>query len=348
MVFAVCVALAAHFSSLRNLPMSLLPLAPLRAVLFAACWLASSAALAVSIGKVDLPRPEGVRHYLLAQPDRSASGKRPLVILLHGHGGNAAQLLGQRFGAAPLAQWLTIAERENLLLAAPDGIKGADGHPGWNDCRADADNNPAGNDTALIGAIIDREIAEHGADPARVYVMGMSNGGMMTFRLASEIGSRLAAFAAVSASMAQRSACPQPAQPLTALLVAGTADPLVPYAGGEVHFLSRKSRGSVLGIEQVAAFWRRRNGLSGEPVVTPLPHRDPADPTRATRLLWGADSAAPQVELMRIEQGGHIEPSIAQRARRAYLTLVGPQNGDFEVAEEAWRFFRDKRAALRQ
>ena len=108
--------------------MSLLPLAPLRAVLFAACWLASSAALAVSIGKVDLPRPEGYAT-IFGATDRSASGKRPLVILLHGHGGNAAQLLGQRFGAAPLAQWLTIAERENLLLAAPDGIKGADGHP---------------------------------------------------------------------------------------------------------------------------------------------------------------------------------------------------------------------------
>jgi len=51
---------------------------------------------------------------------------------------------------------------------------------------------------------------------------------------------------------------------------------------------------------------------------------------------------------MRIELGGHIEPSIAQRAWRAYLTLVGPQNSDFEVAEEAWRFFRTKRAAPRQ
>ena len=302
-------------------------------------------AAAATITPTDLPRPEGVRQYLLAVPDKSPAGKRPLVVLLHGHGGSAAQLLGQGRGAAPLSAWLAIADREGLLVAAPDGVKGSDNRQGWNDCRADAQNNPTTDDVGLIAAIIDREVAAHDADPTRVFVMGMSNGGMMAFRLAIEIGPRLAGFAAVSASMAARSGCPAPRAAVSALIVSGVADPLVPYTGGDVRLRSTRSRGAVVPVEESAATWRAQNRLPAEPAaVTPLAHRDSGDPTSATRTLWGGDPARPQVELLRIDNGGHVEPSIAHRIGRIYATLVGPQNGDVESAEEAWAFFKDKRA----
>ena len=303
--------------------------------------LAGAKARAVpAVDEVTLARPEGPRHYLRAGP---SEGRHPLVILLHGHGGTAKQLLGRERSAAPLSSWLAIAEREDLVVAAPDGLNGADGRPGWNDCRADADNNPRSDDVGFIGALVDRELAS-GADPARVYVIGMSNGGMMAFRLAIELAPRLAAFAAVSASMAADSRCAAPRQPLSALVISGTADPVVPWAGGPVKVLSSKSRGAVIAVEQAVQRWRELGGLPAAPQVQELPHRDPNDPTRATRLLWGGNPAGVQVELMRIEGGGHVEPSASQRLGRLYLSFVGPQNADFETAEEAWAFFRPKRA----
>lgn len=307
-----------------------------------------AAAGAASIRSLELPQPQGPRHVLLATPKQLPPGPRPLVILLHGHGGSAAQLLGEQRSAAPLSVWLQIADREGWLLVAPDGLKGADGHPGWNDCRSDAANNPRSDDVGLIAALIDEMVARHQADPARVYLMGMSNGGMMTFRVAATLGDRLAAFSAVSASMPADLGCAPAKVPLSALIVSGTADPLVPYAGGDVHFMSKVSRGRVLGVEASTAFWRDLAHLPAEPSRREsLPHRDATDPTRAQRIVWGADPAKLQVELLRIDGGGHIEPSLSERPRRVYTAVVGPQNGDLEVAEEAFMFFKDKWATAR-
>ena len=297
-----------------------------------------------TIESVELARPDGARHYLLAVPQAQHSGPRSaLIILLHGHGGSASQLLGLGRSVSPMSLWLRLSDREGLLLAAADGMAGSDGKQGWNDCRAHARTNPKTDDVGFLDAIATREVREHGADPDRIFVMGMSNGGMMAFRYAIESGGRLAGFAAVSASMAASSLCPSPTQPVPALIISGTADPLVPYAGGPVGWRLLGARDSVIGIEAAAAVWQQVNGLSASaPVVTLLEHRDASDPTRALRMVWREASNPAEVALVRIEGGGHVEPSTSQRVAPAYTRLVGVQNADFEVVDEAWGFFRDK------
>jgi polyhydroxybutyrate depolymerase len=305
----------------------------------------AGAAHAATLEAAALQRPEGPRHVLLARPTVERPGLRPLVVVLHGHGGSAAQVLGRTRGASPLSLWLELVDREGLLVAAPDGSRGSDGMQGWNDCRRDAHGNPRSDDVGLVAAIIDRAIAVHRADPARVFVIGMSNGGMMAFRVATELGPRLAAFAAVGAAMAADSWCPAPKHPVPALVVAGTADPFVPYAGGPVGLGGRGARGTVVGAEASVAAWRALAGLPDAPARhETLPHRDARDPTRTTRILWGADPAGLQLEFVRIDGGGHVEPSGRARIGRLYARLVGPQSGDLEIVDEAWAFFRDKRA----
>lgn len=312
------------------------------------CTSIHQTASAAIINTETIARPEGQRHYLLAQPERLSNGKRPLVILLHGHAGSAAQLLGQKPTAAPMSVWLKIADREGVLLIAPDGAKGSDKKQGWNDCRADQAKNTKTDDVGLIRAIIQRAVTEHQVDPTRIYVIGMSNGAMMTFRLASEIGDQLAGFATVSGSMASVSDCPAPKTPVSALIISGTADPLVPYAGGNVHFMTNESLGGVIGVEQSASVWRKLNGLAETPhSVSTLPHLNLGDTTSAIRTIWGNNSKGLQVELLRIDNGGHMEPSLTQHPRRLYTLIVGAQNQDFETAEEAWSFFKDKRQILK-
>ncbi len=308
----------------------------------------SQVTLATTITSETISRPEGQRNYLLALPNQISSGKHPLIILLHGHMGSAAQLLGQERSAAPMSVWLKIADREGLIIAAPDGARGSDGKQGWNDCRADESKNTKTDDVGLIRVIINREINEHNVDPNRIYVMGMSNGAMMTFRIASELGDKLAGFATVSGAMASTSDCPAPKVPLSALIISGTADPLVPYDGGNVHFRSNNSLGGVISVEQSASVWRQLDGLVATPTsVTTLPHVNPNDPTSATKTIWGNNPKGLQVELLRINNGGHMEPSLTEHPRRFYTMIVGKQNEDVETAEEAWSFFKDKRAGLK-
>src|SRR4051812_5675500 len=80
-----------------------------------------------------LLRPDGLRRYLLARPSRPSSGKRPLVIVVHGAGASAEQVMGKAFPPSPLSVWLEIAERENIVVVAPDAGAG-----GWSDCFASA------------------------------------------------------------------------------------------------------------------------------------------------------------------------------------------------------------------
>lgn len=277
---------------------------------------------------------DGPRTYYLMRP--RALGPRPLVILLHGHGGSAKQALT----LGPLSAWNAISEREGVLVAALDGVKGPDGHPGWNDCRSDAAGNPKTDDVAFVKAVIQHLVAAGQADPTRVYLMGMSNGAMMTLRLALQLDPAPAAFCAVCGLMTLEGgpgggAVPRP---IPALLIEGTADPLVPFGGGQVHFFS-KLRGGVASADQTLAFWLKANGLEKTKAMErPFPHRDDSGSSKALKFVWGAN----QVEFIRVEGGGHSEPTLDHPYGSLYRAFTGTQNRDFESAEEAWAFFKDK------
>lgn len=286
-----------------------------------------------------LERPEGVRHCLLGIPTAPPAGKRPLVIVLHGAGASAEQVLGMAFPPSPLSVWLEIAERDQVIVAAPDAGKG-----GWNECFAGAARVARKNDVALIEAVINHAIDALGADAERVYVIGVSRGGWMAYRTAMEIPHRLAAFSAVLASMPPRSHAMQPRVALPALIVGGTADPLMPYGGGKYWYTLGFSA-PVNSFEDSARVWRELAGLPDTPDITDIPRRHAWDNTRSTFTLWGDAPDGLQVGLIRIEHGGHAEPSTSRRYPGLIGKLMGAQSADFEIAETAWDFFHDKRLA---
>jgi len=288
------------------------------------------------VTRVDMMRPEGPRHYLKAVPSVHTGPKRPLVVVLHGSGASAEQVLGLAFPYSPLSAWLEIAEREQVVVVAPDGIKRR-GQRAWNDGYADVTSNPQCDDVAFIGAVIDRAIAEDGGDPERVYVIGVSKGGMMAYRIAAELAPRLAAFATVLAAMPQRASYTMPSTPLPALIVAGEKDPFIPYCGGK-SFVTLWFTAPALGIEATAAGWRKLAGLAGEPVAEQLA-------ASAIRYTWSGQQGAMQLVLLKLLGGGHAEPSRKKRYPGMFSRFPGKQNADLEIAEEAWTFFKDKRRA---
>jgi polyhydroxybutyrate depolymerase len=281
------------------------------------------------------------RQYILVTPDRLPAGPRPLVLVLHGHIGTAANALGAGATPSPLSEWVDIADREGLYVAALQGLKGGDDHTGWHDCRLDAIEDTGADDVAFARAVIAGLVQSGRADPRRVYIMGMSNGAMMAYRLALELRPAPAAIAAASGTMASRSGCAAAPVPVSVLLINGTEDPIVPYLGGKVGLRGHKT-GTVIGADATRDFWLGVDGLANTPgISTSIPHQSADDPTRATRLTWGSPRG-PQVEMITVQNGGHVEPSLRYHYGWLYRQLVGNQNQDFESAEEAWAFFRDK------
>nr|WP_307735907.1 PHB depolymerase family esterase [Massilia pinisoli] len=303
-------------------------------------------ARAVTITDHTLARPEGPRHYIAVEAEGVPKAKRPVLIVLHGHGGSAAIMVGQAsVGSYKTDAWSTLAARDNVLLLAPDGMTGSDGKKGWNDCRADASTNTTVDDVGFLASLIDDAIARFDADPERIYVFGVSHGGAMAYRAGIELGSRLAAIGVQSAPVAAQNACRAPSVPLSVFIEHGTADEIVPYAGGKTGSWFLRGRGATLGVEQSVASWRKLDGLSDTPVTYRFPHLHPDDPTSATRSVWGKDPRGIQVEFLRIDGGGHIEAS--KNATFPWLArkLVGAMNHDLDTSEEAWSFFKAKRRA---
>ncbi len=279
------------------------------------------------------------RQYHLFLPEQAANA--PVVLLFHGHSSNYDELLGLAANPAPYKKWLEIAERENLILLVPNGLFSSSNNKGWNDCRADAPTNSTADDVAFVAALLDLVVAQYQADPRRVYAQGTSNGGHFSIRLAQELPERLAAFAAISAANAVNSECTESTLPISALIMNGTADPLLPFGGGQMA----SARGAVYSNASTVDYWVQRNRLNTTPQFTTLPDINAADgSTVEKRLYRGADSAR-EVALYTILGGGHTDPSISERYPANLLTVLGKQNADIEMAEAVWSFFRDKTAA---
>ncbi len=301
-----------------------------RALKFAALALMAAGA-APAAGEVQtraLEQGPARRTYILFMPDapRAPAGGRPLVVALHGGGGTAEQMMA-------FSRFNEIAAREGFAVAYPQGTGLR-----WNDGRVFRGRGETdADDVGFIRAVV-ADIAAKGTplDRRRIFAAGISNGGFMSFRLACEATDLFAAVAPVSATMpADLGARCEPTAPVAVLVINGTADPIVPYAGGEVRTLFGL-RGEIWSTDRTMAFWAKRNGCVDPPDVRALADRDTEDGSRVIDISY-ARCARASVRLLRIEGGGHTWPGGAQ-----YLPVrwIGPTNRDIDASAVIWRFFK--------
>ena len=285
------------------------------------------------------------RTYDVYVPDRLDDHPHPLVLLLHGHMGDADVMTGENGKAAPYKVWLDIAKREQLIIVIPDGAKGPDGYRGWNDCRADAQTNPSADDMMFLDHLIDTIAGRYAVDRKRLYAHGTSNGGNMVYRLAQERSGRFAALAAVVAAMPKQNRCGEPRYPVSLLIMNGTDDPILPYQGGGVGRRKRdkEARGTALSAQETLQYWLKHNGINSKPVIVDLPDTSKRDGSSIEVRRYSGGKAGSEVVLYEVRGGGHTEPSLSQHYGRLYGFIVGKQNKDMEMAEEVWKFFRQHR-----
>ena len=272
------------------------------------------------------------RTYRLFVPDNLGPAPAPLVLVLHGGGGSAAGM-----ESASVRGFHREARRAGFVVAYPEGLG-----RNWNDGRPDAPHDAARqdrDDVGFIAALIEALGRRRAIDRGRVYATGISNGGMMSYRLACELADRIAAVAAVAAQPAPTliDRC-RPARPVGILIVNGTADPIVPYTGGEVRILGL-SRGRVMGsVETFAAFAGLMDCRRRDPGLRR--GRETAEPTGIETWAAAGCRDGVAVELISVIGGGHAWPSGTQ-----YLPerLVGPVSREVDGAELIWAFFERHR-----
>ena len=258
----------------------------------------------------------------------------PLVIVLHGNTQTGADMISR-------TSWPAVARREHFTAVFPDGLKRA-----WADLRSKEGRAgrtpPEGtDDVAFITALVEKYVADGTADPKRVYVTGLSNGGAMTMTLACKRADLFAAAASVIMNFTDdvASAC-QPSRPIPMLMMNGTADPLIPYEGG--RGTSRFAVGDYWPAEKTLRFWRKINGCEeGDTAATDLADNDPNDQSTVT-LITSRCPAGRDAVLYRVNDGGHRMPGSFSDARfvRLVTAIFGPQNHDIDGAETIWAFFK--------
>jgi len=149
----------------------------------------------------------------------------PMVILLHG------------FSASGWLQdvYFNVSARVTelgFILLIPDGIPNADGQLFWNATDACCDWYGEGaDDVAFLSDLIDEGIAKLPVDPKRVFLLGHSNGGFMSYRMACDAADRVAGIASIAgASWKDPSLC-TPSEPVSVLQIHGTLDFTIPLDG---------------------------------------------------------------------------------------------------------------------
>jgi polyhydroxybutyrate depolymerase len=269
------------------------------------------------------------RTCLLYVPRKSPGGRLPLLIVLHGGGGNARRML-----SLTKQQFNTLADAKGFYVAYPEGIGGH-----WNDFRDDPidyAHQKNIDDTGFISALIDKLAVDYPLDTERVFATGISNGGFMSFRLACELSAKIKAIAAVTAShpVSMEGKC-RPARAIHVLILNGTKDPLVPYNGGYVEVLGIK-RGRVISTDDSVRFWVAVNKCAGTPAIEDLPDNNSNDGTKVKKISYGPCSGNTRVILFSIEGGGHTWPDGIQ-----YLSkrIVGNTSRQINACDVIWDYF---------
>ena len=275
----------------------------------------------------DMPVPENLtrrtldvegkdREFFMNTPPAAKGKPSPTIFVLHGGATSTGLAMHLK------TDFTLLGEKEGYVTVYPSGVNGWNigSHDAYSVKRRTSDADDVGFFRAMFDALIKKGVA----DPKQIYVVGGSNGGVMTQFLVCSLADRIAGAGVLVATLprAADKEWPKPARPVPIVVMLGTEDPMKPWKGNADQ----------MSAEETIAFWRKQNGCAEETKKWDLPDRDPNDGCRVHAQRW--EGKAPVV-FYTMEGHGHGWPM--QRGRDE--TGTGPKTRDISAPEEFWKFF---------
>ena len=253
-----------------------------------------------------------VRTYKLYVPSiYSGNIAVPLLFNFHGYTSNSNE---QMF----YGDFRNIADTANFLVVHPQGTLDNNNvnhfNVGWGGSTVD--------DVGFTEALIDSLSAAYSIDQNRIYAVGMSNGGFMSFRLACELSSKIAAVGSVTGSMTPSTLgnC-NASHPMPIIQIHGTTDPTVPYNG---------SAGWTASVTNILNHWATFNNCSPAPTVVNVPNTNVLDGSTVEKYTYENGDNCSEVVHFKVTNGQHTWPG-------SIFNFAGT-NYDINASVEIWNF----------
>jgi polyhydroxybutyrate depolymerase len=270
------------------------------------------------------------RKYVVHQPPAyDGSRQYPLVLVLHGGTGNAVQ-----------TEYMTgmsqTADSGGFMAVYPNGtgLLG-DRVLTWNvgfgfgyALRNNVD------DVGFLRQLIGTLERDYSIDARRVYCTGISNGAIMSYRMASEASDLIAAIGAVAGASAGRRSdgapllvFPAPANPVSVMEIHGKQDRMIPYDGGAGTGLANAV---YLPVQKTIDLWVSYDGCS------PRPTTGTSANGNVTKQSYGGGRGGSEVVLYTIGDGTHSWPG----GRTVTGMAAAKPTGDIDTNQVIWEFFQ--------
>jgi polyhydroxybutyrate depolymerase len=254
---------------------------------------------------------EGEQRTYLVDVPPSYTGEEPATLILNFHGfGSSAQ---------QQAAYSDLADSTDAIVVAPDGLGAPEG---WSLLPG-----PANPDIAFALDLVAAVSRDYCVDPERIHATGISNGSALSAEIACAAPQVFASVALVAATVPP--VLCDPATRVPVLAFHGTADRVVPYAGGEVASVGLANGITVPPAEEAMQRWAEQNGCPGPPHETPG--------SDVTSLRW--DGCEADVELYRVEGAGHVWPGASSDAELE--SRLGPNTDTINASAVISEWFED-------
>lgn len=253
------------------------------------------------------------RSYLLYVPESyDPSAPVPLVITIHGFAQWPAHQM-------QITHWNDLADEYGFIAVYPAGT----GFPmRWRVGSRAGPEDGSMQDVTFISDLIAQLESEYNIDPDRIYANGLSNGGGMSFLLSCEMSDRIAAIGTVAGAFTLGWDDCQPSRPVPTMVFHGTADPIVPYAGGPYDDTGIRFPSIPAWVGTLAG----RNDC--EPEAVDIPSGGQVSGIRYA----GCDA---DVVFYTITGGGHTWPG----GEPIPEWIAGPTSQDIDATRTLWDFF---------
>lgn len=244
----------------------------------------------------DTTRPAPV----ILPPGFDNTAQVPLVISLHGYTGNGPQ------NGLYLKMTQNVSAKQ-FVLVTPNGTKDFRGQQFWNATDACCGFASDVDDEAYLRGLISEAKTRFNIDAGRVYLVGHSNGGFMSYRMACKAADVITGlFSFAGATYKTSSEC-DPAQPVHIIQMHGTADETISYAGGHAGGVTQLPVHP--GAVETATLWAGYNGCDATLTTSPTGDVSGATSYPMSVQIATACAAGGSVELWTMDGGVH-SPSL--------------------------------------